>query len=253
MFFSSLPRTHGGVVGRCRLSSPWTAQPSAGYKEWSRSIAKLEESAPSPTSTMAWSTYASAARIAWFLSFSTFVIVCAQDPLAPTFSKNVSACPGRQHLYFISFKTLHPNDFAGYELSNLQYTTSGLTAQLSLDGAPCNAFGNDIANLTIEVNYETSSRCAHQTICRFEIAEDRNADYMSTSSTLLGRSFCSRHPSCSLLPPRHPRSSLRQLQTFNSTSHQHRLNSGLLDGRILMESHFSTRGRARCPARRSLL
>lgn len=46
----------------------------------------------------------------------------------------------------------------GYTLSSLSETYSGLTAQLSLSGNACNAFGHDIANLTIDVKYETETR-----------------------------------------------------------------------------------------------
>ncbi|KLO16236.1 glycoside hydrolase family 31 protein [Schizopora paradoxa] len=54
-------------------------------------------------------------------------------------SLNVSTCPG-------------------YSLSFLKTTSTGLTAKLNLAGPACNAFGSDIANLTIEVTYETQSR-----------------------------------------------------------------------------------------------
>ncbi|KAJ6528271.1 glycosyl hydrolases family 31-domain-containing protein [Mycena vulgaris] len=46
----------------------------------------------------------------------------------------------------------------GYTLHALSETKSGLTARLSLAGAACNAFGTDVANLTIQVTYETESR-----------------------------------------------------------------------------------------------
>lgn len=46
----------------------------------------------------------------------------------------------------------------GYKLSGLKKSKHGLKAQLSLAGAACNAFGQDIQDLTIQVTYETSSR-----------------------------------------------------------------------------------------------
>ncbi|KAJ7435017.1 glycosyl hydrolases family 31-domain-containing protein [Mycena galericulata] len=52
---------------------------------------------------------------------------------------NVSTCPG-------------------YALSSLSTTPAGLTAKLNLAGPACTAFGRDIANLTIQVTYETQSR-----------------------------------------------------------------------------------------------
>lgn len=46
----------------------------------------------------------------------------------------------------------------GYTLSDLKNSKYGLTAKLTLAGTPCNAFGSDIADLTIQVTYETSTR-----------------------------------------------------------------------------------------------
>ncbi|KAJ7732476.1 glycoside hydrolase family 31 protein [Mycena maculata] len=56
-----------------------------------------------------------------------------------TLSFNVSSCPG-------------------YTLGSLSKTTDGLTAQLTLAGAECNAFGQDVIDLTIHVAYQTQSR-----------------------------------------------------------------------------------------------
>ncbi|KAJ7692931.1 glycosyl hydrolases family 31-domain-containing protein [Mycena rosella] len=56
-----------------------------------------------------------------------------------THSFDVAACPG-------------------YALSSLSTTKTGLTAKLNLAGAACDAFGTDVANLTIQVTYETESR-----------------------------------------------------------------------------------------------
>ncbi|KAF2843449.1 glycoside hydrolase family 31 protein [Patellaria atrata CBS 101060] len=46
----------------------------------------------------------------------------------------------------------------GYSASNVQTSAIGLTADLSLAGSPCNAYGNDIADLKLTVNYETGYR-----------------------------------------------------------------------------------------------
>ncbi|KAJ7209873.1 glycosyl hydrolases family 31-domain-containing protein [Mycena haematopus] len=47
----------------------------------------------------------------------------------------------------------------GYSLHSLLETSDGgLTAKLELAGPACNAFGVDVVNLTIEVNYETETR-----------------------------------------------------------------------------------------------
>ncbi|KAL7286001.1 hypothetical protein ACG7TL_001117 [Trametes sanguinea] len=54
-------------------------------------------------------------------------------------SLNVSSCPG-------------------YAVVSERQTNQGLVVQLSLAGEACNAFGHDIANLTVEVTYETVTR-----------------------------------------------------------------------------------------------
>jgi hypothetical protein len=48
----------------------------------------------------------------------------------------------------------------GYALDpdSLRENRNGLTAQLNLAGPPCNAFGKDILNLTIQITYGTASR-----------------------------------------------------------------------------------------------
>ncbi|OSD05551.1 glycoside hydrolase family 31 protein [Trametes coccinea BRFM310] len=54
-------------------------------------------------------------------------------------SLNVSSCPG-------------------YKVVSEKQTNYGLIVQLALAGPPCNAFGHDIINLTVEVTYQTPSR-----------------------------------------------------------------------------------------------
>ncbi|KAF8133622.1 hypothetical protein K438DRAFT_2031359 [Mycena galopus ATCC 62051] len=46
----------------------------------------------------------------------------------------------------------------GYFLQSLAETANGMTAKLNLAGAACNIFGEDVANLTIQVTYETETR-----------------------------------------------------------------------------------------------
>lgn len=41
---------------------------------------------------------------------------------------------------------------------SLVETQIGLTARLTLAGKPCNIFGDDVVNLTVEVTYETPTR-----------------------------------------------------------------------------------------------
>ena len=48
--------------------------------------------------------------------------------------------------------------YEGYTLGSLSETSTGLIAKLGLAGPACNAFGQDISNLTIQVTYESQSR-----------------------------------------------------------------------------------------------
>lgn len=45
----------------------------------------------------------------------------------------------------------------GYSASNIQQTSNGLTADLSLAGETCNVYGTDLTNLTLTVQYQTGS------------------------------------------------------------------------------------------------
>lgn len=44
----------------------------------------------------------------------------------------------------------------GYKASNIKTSSSSLTADLTLAGAACNAYSDDLKSLTLEVVYETS-------------------------------------------------------------------------------------------------
>ncbi|TPX12191.1 uncharacterized protein E0L32_007077 [Thyridium curvatum] len=46
----------------------------------------------------------------------------------------------------------------GYKASNVKTSDTGLTADLALAGAACNAYGDDLQNLTLTVTYETDNR-----------------------------------------------------------------------------------------------
>ena len=45
----------------------------------------------------------------------------------------------------------------GYNASNVWSTASSLKADLTLAGSPCDVFGNDIKQLSLEVTYETGA------------------------------------------------------------------------------------------------
>ncbi|KAI0134255.1 family 31 glycosyl hydrolase [Xylariales sp. AK1849] len=46
----------------------------------------------------------------------------------------------------------------GYRASNVQTSSSGLTADLTLAGTACDVYGTDLADLTLEVSYDTETR-----------------------------------------------------------------------------------------------
>lgn len=54
--------------------------------------------------------------------------------------------------------SLNTRSCSGYTLGSVKKTGTGLTASLYLAGAACNAFGTDIANLTVQVTYEQQER-----------------------------------------------------------------------------------------------
>lgn len=72
-------------------------------------------------------------RLLWH-SFWCFILSSPSGNLAPT----TEECPG-------------------YVATNVQSTTFGLTADLSLSGAPCNIYGNDLKHLRFKAEYQTGT------------------------------------------------------------------------------------------------
>lgn len=54
----------------------------------------------------------------------------------------------------------------GYRASNVTETGSRLTAELTLAGEACNAYGTDLKHLTLEVTYETGADAFHALLLR---------------------------------------------------------------------------------------
>jgi alpha-glucosidase len=54
----------------------------------------------------------------------------------------------------------------GYSASNIETTGTGLSADLSLAGSPCNSYGKDIENLRLTVIYDTCMSTQAYTILR---------------------------------------------------------------------------------------
>ena len=51
------------------------------------------------------------------------------------------------------------NSCPGYIASNVKHHEKAITADLTLDGSPCNAYGNDIKDLKLLVEYQTGKYC----------------------------------------------------------------------------------------------
>lgn len=72
-----------------------------------------------------------------FIPFTLFAGLAATSIIPRQSNQtNLSSCPG-------------------YKASNVQQTYNGLTADLTLAGEPCNAYGKDLQDLTLTVEYQT--------------------------------------------------------------------------------------------------
>jgi len=69
----------------------------------------------------------------------------------------------------------------GYVASNIVDTASGLAADLTIAGPDCSAFGNDIADLTLEVQYQTQQRLSVKIYPKY-IATSNSTRYILPSS-----------------------------------------------------------------------
>lgn len=58
-------------------------------------------------------------------------------------------------LFGIAVQAANPDSCPGYKATNIQNTGSKLTADLTLAGPACNAYGTDLADLRLLVEYQT--------------------------------------------------------------------------------------------------
>lgn len=65
----------------------------------------------------------------------------------------------------------------GYSASNVHTSSTGLTAHLTLNGTACNAYGTDVHDLDLTVEYQTSSRL-HVNIRPSHISSDNQSWYL---------------------------------------------------------------------------
>jgi len=69
----------------------------------------------------------------------------------------------------------------GYAAANVQQTNTGLTAQLHLAGEACNVYGTDLQNLTLTVEYQSSTRL-------HVLIEDQDQQVYQVPDSILPRS-----------------------------------------------------------------
>lgn len=74
-------------------------------------------------------------------------LACASLALVTT-SVSATAIERRQN-------ASSPSACPGYKASDVQKNANGMTAKLTLAGAACNVYGNDLTDLTLTVEYQT--------------------------------------------------------------------------------------------------
>ena len=134
------------------------------------------------------------------LTVATAVTASPLGPLAPRQSTtaDVSSCPG-------------------YKASNIKTSGLSLTADLTLAGTACNVYGDDIKDLTLTVEYQTSKSGSRQRECGKCTSPNTNHLQMSvsTSRSRMQQTKSTRFPSlCCLARVK----TTRSLPSSNSTT-----------------------------------
>ena len=86
----------------------------------------------------------------------------------------VSFAATLSHASAIARRASSVDDCPGYTASNVQQTASSLTADLKLAGSACNVYGTDIADLKLQVDYQTGKT--------FEFHSSKNGSATSCTS-----------------------------------------------------------------------
>ena len=73
----------------------------------------------------------------------------------------------------------------GYIASDIRENPTGLTADLTLAGSPCNVYGNDISDLTLSVEYQDTNRLAVKIFPRYLDASNQSQYLLSETLTPL--------------------------------------------------------------------
>jgi hypothetical protein len=117
----------------------------------------------------------------------------------------------------------------GYKASNIKTTGSSLTADLSLAGAPCNVYGDDLKSLTLEVVYETGKHPLLTSIQQLTKSTQMTA---STSRSKILPTACIKCPPASCHDHLHLQESSPKILTSNSNMLPRRSRSRLLESRL---------------------
>jgi alpha-glucosidase len=103
----------------------------------------------------------------------------AQTPterVIPTLSPQINALPSLTPTIYDD-SAPDSQECPGYKASNVATTSSGFTAELTIAGSACQAFGNDIADLVLEVNYQTKERLNVRIYPKY-IAPSNSSEYI---------------------------------------------------------------------------
>ncbi|EMC96216.1 glycoside hydrolase family 31 protein [Baudoinia panamericana UAMH 10762] len=71
----------------------------------------------------------------------------------------------------------------GYTASNVQNGSSGLTADLTLAGPACNAYGNDVRDLTLSVQYQSKERLSVKIFPKYLVPGNQSLYILSPTLT----------------------------------------------------------------------
>lgn len=81
-------------------------------------------------------------------------------PLQPSLASSYNNAPSVLPNILDASAPNAQNVCPGYKASNVQQTSAGLQADLTLAGTPCNVYGNDIKDLVLSVQYQNQTRLA---------------------------------------------------------------------------------------------
>ncbi|KAF2168529.1 glycoside hydrolase family 31 protein [Zasmidium cellare ATCC 36951] len=97
----------------------------------------------------------------------------------PTLSPQINAAPSLTPTIYDA-QAPDPQKCPGYTASNVHNSTDGFNAELTIAGSHCQAFGNDIDDLLLEVQYQTQDRLNVKIYPRY-IGDNNRTQYLLSS------------------------------------------------------------------------